>query len=351
MLDFGVDAFLMPGLIDPHVHLAFDAGTDVVASLSGADDATLVQRMRAAARRALAAGITTVRDLGDRNFLASAVTTGPVPATDLPEILFAGPPITTSGGHCFFLGGIAEGPEELRAAVRERHRRGCHVVKVMDSGGTMTAGTDPEVKQYSRSDLAVIVEEAHALGLPVAVHAHGTDAIADAVAVGADSVEHASFFEAGEVRAPEDLLNAIADSSTVVSITLGTVPGGPTSQLPAFVLDRLDAMFAVYRSLHARGARLTIGSDAGINALKPHDVLPYGVQALSSRGFDTREALAAATSVAATVCGVGHRKGAIVPGADADLLVVRKNPLDDLARLRQVLAVFRAGVRVPDAVP
>ena len=145
-VDLGADAFLMPGLIDSHVHLGFNAGVDAVTAFTTADDAELLAVMRTAADKALRAGITTVRDLGDRNYLTLALggELDQSPGAG-PEILSAGPPITTSGGHCHFMGGVADGAAALRAAVRDRHERGCAVVKIMASGGNMTPGSAPRI--------------------------------------------------------------------------------------------------------------------------------------------------------------------------------------------------------------
>ena len=130
---------LMPGLVDTHLHLCFDATSDPVGHLAETGDGLLREHMAEAARRALRAGVTTVRDLGDRGYLTldlrdrdPAGGAGPLPA-----IVAAGPPITTPGGHCHFLGGAASGERTLRAAVRERAERGVDVIKVMASGGNM----------------------------------------------------------------------------------------------------------------------------------------------------------------------------------------------------------------------
>jgi imidazolonepropionase-like amidohydrolase len=134
LVDLG-DATLLPGLIDVHQHLAFDASTDPVAQLDADDDATLLLRMRLAARRALAAGITTIRDLGDRGYLSLTLREWFLTANEVgPRIVASGPPITTTNGHCWFLGGETDGPEAMRQAVRERAARGVDVIKVMASG-------------------------------------------------------------------------------------------------------------------------------------------------------------------------------------------------------------------------
>src|SRR5262252_3681895 len=140
IVDLG-DVTLLPGLIDAHVHLAFDPVGDVVTQMQADPDEVLLQRMHRHAQAALRAGITTVRDLGDRSYLASVLRgryrDDPQAG---PEILMAGPPITRSGGHCWFLGGEADTPEELAAAVAERAARGVDVIKVMATGGIITPG-------------------------------------------------------------------------------------------------------------------------------------------------------------------------------------------------------------------
>jgi imidazolonepropionase-like amidohydrolase len=169
VLDLGSDVCLLPGLIDAHTHLCLDASADVVTAIGAVDNSTLLAQMTRAAHRVLQAGITTVRDLGDRAFLAMQLREQLDASGDPgPEIVASGPPITTHSGHCHFLGGVAEGPQQLRAAVYERAERGCEVVKVMVSGGQLTAGSKPYESQYELADLRLIMTEAHRLGLRTA---------------------------------------------------------------------------------------------------------------------------------------------------------------------------------------
>src|SRR5215468_1857050 len=194
IVDLG-DVTLLPGLIDAHVHLAFDPVGDVVAQMRADPDEVLLQRMHRHAQAALRAGITTVRDLGDRSYLALTLRERYLADAQIgPEILVAGPPITRSGGHCWFLGGEADTPPELAAAVAERAARGVDVIKVMATGGVITPGCLPYQSQYGRSELALIADAAHRAGVPVTAHAHGNPGIADAVAAGVDGIEHCSFF-------------------------------------------------------------------------------------------------------------------------------------------------------------
>jgi imidazolonepropionase-like amidohydrolase len=335
---------LMPGLVDAHLHLCFDASKDPVGRLAEADDDLLCEQMAGAARRALRGGITTVRDLGDRGYLAldlrdqrRTVVAGPLPA-----IVAAGPPITTPGGHCHFLGGAASGERDLRAAVRERAERGVDVIKVMASGGNMTPGPLPYEPQFGTEALRAIAHEAHRLGLPVTAHAHSARSIADAVAAGVDGIEHATFMTADGVDAPEAVIRAIASQQVAVGWTVGRDPGQAGPVMPQ-IASRMAGLIATRRRLYESGAVLVPGSDAGVSPAKPHDVLPFAPSDMAAAGLSPAEILRAMTSRAAQACGLGHRKGRIAPGFDADILAIDGNPLDDLAAIRRLRAVYAAG--------
>ena len=343
-------ATLLPGLVDTHVHLAFDASPDPVAALAGRDAADTFAAMCAAARRAARAGVTTVRDLGDVDYLALGVRAAARTDRTLPEVLAAGVPITTPGGHCHFLGGAASGVAGVRAAVRERHKQGVDVIKVMASGGHMTPGTRPESPQYTADELRALVDEAHGLGLPVTAHAHGAGAIIDAIAAGVDSLEHASFMTADSVDdIPDGLLEEINRRGVALSLTFGMAPGFEAAVPPAIaaLLPKLTANAAVMR---ASGARIVVGTDAGIGPIKPHDVLPTALPQLAQLGMSPAEALHAITGRAAEVVGLGDRKGKILPGYDADILAVDGDPLRDFAAIHRIRVVYLRGAALATTV-
>lgn len=342
VLDLGDDVCLLPGLVDAHVHLAFNASADVVGGLATVENTQLCDQMAWAARQALHAGITTVRDLGDRSFLALRLRDQLEAWGDPgPHIVASGPPITIRSGHCHFLGGVAAGVHELRAAVRERAERGCEVVTVMVSGGHLTPGSCVHDSQYSLADLGLITTEAHRLGLRTAAYVHNPRSVADAVAAGADTLEHVTFRTPDGVNADAATVDAIAESGAVVSVPVGDVPG--RGDMPASIARRLEIMIDSWARLHRHGVRIVPGTDAGVSPSKPHDVLPYGLTALGGLGMTNLEALRAATSVAADACGLTGRKGRLTPGADADLLAVTGDPLADIHAVHDVAAVMRAG--------
>ncbi|WP_232664203.1 amidohydrolase family protein [Pseudonocardia sp. TRM90224] len=337
-------ATLLPGLVDTHVHLAFDGGWDPVATLAERDDDEVMAAMGVAAEAQLQAGVTTVRDLGDRDYLSLRFREEFTGST--PTVVAAGPPITTDGGHCHFLGGVAAGGVRgARAAVREHAERGVDVIKVMASGGMMTEGTLVHEPQFAPAELRAIVDEAHRYGLPVTAHAHAAQAVSDALAAGVDGIEHCTFITEDGVRPVDELIERLVERRVAIGLTVGMRP--VEGALPPPLLMRIlpDVMALSARLIRA-GALVVAGTDAGIAPVKPHGVLPVGLQHLVELGMEPLVALRTGTSVAAGVCGLGDRKGRVAASFDADLLAVDGDPTVDITALHRPVAVFQSGRRV-----
>ncbi|MBV9934179.1 MAG: amidohydrolase family protein [Actinobacteria bacterium] len=334
------DVTLLPGLVDTHQHLVFTCEGTLEEQVAGVTDDELVERARANAMRALRAGITTIRDLGDRNFVTLGLRGDPA----LPTILASGPPLTPSGGHCWFLGGCCEGAEGLVAAVAERERRGCDVVKIMVTGGALTPTFPMWASQFTAAEVQLVVDTAHAAGLPVAAHCHGIDGIKLALAARVDTIEHCTYFtESGGAEPDDELIAQIATSGVTVSATLGRLEGPAP---PPVIAANLATVGQAHTDLRRLGGRIAAGTDAGVGPPKPHDVLPHAVFDLVDIGMSLPEALTTLTAVGAETVGRGDRKGRLLPGYDADMLAVAGDPLSTPEALLDVHTVWRAGLEV-----
>jgi imidazolonepropionase-like amidohydrolase len=345
-------ATLLPGLIDTHVHLCGDSRMGALDRLPGYSDEELTGVIEQALAAQLAAGVTSVRDLGDRRWSAlewrdRMAADG---VTGSPTIVASGPPITSPAGHCWQMGGEAHDAEELREAVRERADRRTDIVKVMASGGATTPGTDVLACQFQLDELRLVVEEAHALGLPVTAHAHGLPAVRQAISAGVDGIEHCGCLTASGMEVSDELLEALADRQIQVCPTLGRTGDAAPPPALAEIMARSgmtwEARLAIVGRMHRAGVQVVCGADAGIGSGKPHGILPEAVIDLVSAGLPPAAALASATSVAARACGLGERKGRLRAGYDADLLLVDGDPLTDITALRRVSTVVAGGSRV-----
>lgn len=336
------DVTLLPGLVDAHTHLAFDPHGHTEHQMVHDDDATILGRMREHAARALRAGITTVRDLGDRGYLGLRLRAEYAEDASGPQVLAAGPPITRSGGHCWYLGGEADDPDQLVAAAHARADHGADLLKIMATGGMSTSGSNAAAAQYTLDELRAVTRTAHDRGLPVSAHAHAARGIADAVTVGVDSIEHCTFMTADGVKLDPATVDAIAAAGIFVGCTVVR----PRDGMPEEVLRTITPYWENQAYLRRRGVRVVCCTDAGINQHKPHDILPSDVGYFASQVGTNAEALASVTSLAAQTCRLGHRRGRVAVGYDADLLAVAGNPVTDITAMIQARAVFRAGKRV-----
>ncbi|MFJ9865363.1 amidohydrolase family protein [Streptomyces sp. NPDC101165] len=336
------DATVLPGLIDCHVHLAFDAGPDPVTTVAESDDAALLLGMAGRARQLLDAGITTARDLGDRGGLTvrlrQAIDEGLVAG---PRILAATVPLTARKGHCWFLGGEVEGEAEIREKVRHNAADGADVIKVMATGGGLTRG-GPAIwqPQFTAEEVGAVVEEAHRLGLPVAAHAHGVQGIAAAIAAGVDTIEHCSWMtEDGSSELREDLLAQLVAKE--IPVCLANHPNW-RSFADRVGPEKAAELFAPMRRMAESGVRLVAGTDAGV----PRAVfggLVSSLEFFEYLGLPRERVIDMATGEAAAALGLDGRVGRLAEGHRADVLVVDGDPLADLDALRSVRLVATGG--------
>ena len=338
------ESTIMPGLIDSHVHLGFDGGPSPAARMRAETDAQQLILMLRSARELLGVGVTTARDLGGRGYLGVAVRDAIAEGLARgPRLVVAASPITVTGGHCWFMGAEADSEDDLRRMVRTHHKHGADLIKVMSTGGFMTTGSAPWYAQFTAAQLAVVVEEAKRVDMPVAAHAHGIEGIRRAAAAGVSTLEHCSFVtETNERRFDEPLAAMIAERGIVVCPTVN-VNAPYVKELTGVVVGEHLA------TMHEMGIRIIAGTDAGIDNT-PHHQYAGGLEYLVKLGFRPDEVLAMATTGAAAALGVDGVTGRLAPGYEADLIVVDGDPLADitaLGRLRRVIA--RGRDYVPDS--
>jgi imidazolonepropionase-like amidohydrolase len=328
---------VLPGLIDCHVHLVFSASSFALGDVLAEDDYQLLLRGVAAARQALGAGITTVRDLGGRGGvtfrLRDAIANGLLAG---PRILAAGSPITITGGHCHFLGLEADGEAGVRAAARGQLKAGANCLKIMATGGRMTPGTNIGVAQYSVDEIRAAVEEAQRRGTTLAAHALGTAGIRNATLAGVNTIEHCNWLSADlSVAFDESVAGEMARRGVAIVETL----------IPLFrsASSVRDAVVSCMRQAREMGVPFAAGTDAG-TSLNPFDSLPSELEVLvRDVGFSPLQAIHAATGGAARALGIDSTLGTLRPGRAADLLAVDGDPAVDIGVLRSLRLVMKAG--------
>jgi imidazolonepropionase-like amidohydrolase len=362
VLDLG-EATVLPGLIDPHVHLGFNAGPThavVRRAVEEESDAALALRSLANAQAHLAGGVTTVRDVGGRGFVALAVRDAVRSRLALgPRIQASGPAITPTRGHLNYLGAIANNAGEVRAWATRVLDEGADLVKVCASGGIMTAESDPLESHYTEAELRNAVEVAEERGTLVAAHVLAGEALGRCVRAGVRSIEHCMWQdEPGVFRFDPEIARVMRERGVFAGFTfsgLGQVRyreqklGMQAGEDLGVWRERLDARFAAERETVAAGVRYVLHSDSGVRST------PFGPfwMVVAAACFELRitplEAIRAVTSTAASLLGWEGEVGELRPGAWADLMVVDGDPSVTVEALASPRLVLKGGQVVSEA--
>ncbi|MBM3993892.1 MAG: amidohydrolase family protein [Planctomycetes bacterium] len=342
---------ILPGLIDTHVHLvmsALDTNEAIIAQVTGENEAQLLSRIEANARSALLAGLTTIRDCGGtRNHVQQVrdrIRRGDIVG---PDVLACGSPITTTRGHCHWLGLTADTFQEVEHAAERMLAQDADFLKVMATGGNMTASSDPMKAQYDAATLCRIADIGRAAEKHSAAHVLSRSALPAVVAARYRTIEHCDWrVEEYRYEFDPELAKRIVDQNQFVGLTMsGLARRAFLPQVRAFDIGpvkRLDARFACERRMIDFGIRYTIHSDAGVR-LCPIDRFALGLRAAQVElKLTPAEILRAVTATAAEAIGLPDR-GVINPGKRADLIIVEGDPLHDLTCLEKMRAVMKAG--------
>ncbi len=339
---------VMPGLIDPHVHLFLEGISDAKArTLRWKEDKeTTLLRAVNNLRRTICQGVTTVRDLGGpygiSTFLKKAVNQGITPG---PRVFTAGQAISITGGHFHYAGGReADGPDEMVKAVREQVRSGADCIKLMMTGCVNFVAQDAGIVELSLAEAKTAVNEAQRLNRQVAVHANGIAGVRQALAVGVATIEHGALID-------EATADIMADSAVYWIPTLvpfeRMLDYGRTHQTRILPPAGIETVYLRHKAMVARayrsGARIVAGTDAGALGVEHGDIWRE-LYLLAECGLPAAAVLQAATGLAAQAIGADQELGTLEMGKRADLLVLAGNPLTDIACIKNVVKVFKDGV-------
>ena len=337
--------FLVPGLIDAHVHLELDPALRSPAEQLARTPEQIESGMAARARAMLHAGITTARDCGGGAFrehaLRDQIRAG---AQRGPRLLCCGQPLTSKGGHCHFWGGEVEREVDAQAVVDRNVRAGSDWIKVMATGGVFTPGSRARDTQFEPELLARFVARASEAGRFVAAHCHGTRGIRDALAAGVRTIEHASF--AGKkgfgVDLDHELMRELAARTVWVSPTVNAGWGRRIRDEKGSPTVFFERMSRCLRAQREAGVRFIASTDAGIPNVE-HDALVAGLLAFETfAGLTPAEVLETATRESAKALGLEDETGQIEAGLSADLLLLNDDPTADLRALEDPeVVVFR----------
>ena len=333
---------LMPGLINSHVHLAADLTREPFATLRTRSRAEIVELVQTNARACLRSGCTTVRDLGDAHGVVAQVRdeTRAGAAAPTPRILAAGTPLTITGGHCWFLGGVADTDHEIRTTI-DSLAASSDLIKVMAGGGQMTPGGPSEFdSQYTADQLRLIVDHAAAHGLVVAAHAHATPTILDCIEAGVATIEHCGWRSGPQQRdRPVAAARRMAAQATIAG---DTTPPQWRRMAERITFPEGFRFGDQIRWMTDHGVAHVIGTDSGMpNAV--FDQFRASLELYEDLGFDRAQIIETATSGAAGLLGLGAITGAVGAGLAADLLVVDGDPLDGLDALHRPSHVIVGG--------
>ncbi len=350
-------SYVLPGLIDCHVHVTFEFTADARLRAVTESDATSALHGVAFARKTLDAGFTTVRDLGSTNSvsisLRDSIERGEVAG---PRIVAAGQAITVTGGHADGSNGyrpdlfgvpgaekgVADGPDECRKAVRYQIKLGADCIKLTATGGVLSASTAGLRQHFFDDELKAIIDTAHAMGRKAAAHAHGLDGINAALRAGVDSIEHGTYLDDTSITLFKE------HKAFLVPTLLAGFTVAKNAETPGYYLPMVankakivgPKMLDMFKRAHEGGVKIAFGTDTGVS---PHGENAQEFALMVKGGMTPTEAITAATITAADLCGLSAQIGTLESGKSADLIAVTADPTKDVTELERVRFVMKSG--------
>ncbi len=351
------DKFVMPGLIDLHVHVGFERDPKANPHRTLMEvEADSALRSVNYLRHTIEAGFTTVRDLGGSNDvifpLQRAVDKGVIVG---PRIIAAGEAVTPTGGHGDMHGyrqevldaftprmGVCDGADDCTRAVRELVKAGAQVIKITATGGVLSNTKAGLNQQLTDAELSAIVDTAHNLGRPVTAHAHGAGGIAAALRAGVDSIEHGSYLN-DEILKLFKQTDAYLVPTLLAGVSVGEeVQSNPN--IPPAIVEKIKTVTPVvkasFQSALKKKINIAFGTDSGVSR---HGDNAKEFVLLVDYGMTPREAIASSLEAAPKVLNMEKEVGKLETGYYADVIALDKSPLDDIGQLLSVDFVMKQG--------
>lgn len=338
---------ILPGLIDAHVHICMDGSPDPITSVLKDSVPQLTLKAADHARRTLEAGVTTIRDMGGKDYvdlvIRDSIESGLIQG---PRMVCSGKLICMTGGQGWQFGREANGTDGVREAAREQLKAGADIIKMMATGGILTKGVEPGSAQFTLEELIAGVEEARKAGRRTASHAQGNEGIKNALRAGINSIEHGIFLDD---EAIELMLEMKAYLVPTLSAPYQIVKAGTKKGVPAFAVEKskstIKSHWTSVKKAHQAGVPIAMGTDAG-TPFNCHGENLKEMELLVKIGFTPMEAIIATTKTASEVLGWEKKIGTLEKGKLADLIVVDGNPLEDIRILQKkdkLLAIMKEG--------
>jgi len=346
LLDYR-DGYITPGFIDTHVHMTFSAEADTMGSLTAKNNTALTIEGINNLKATLKGGMTVIRDLGSPKYIDINLRDAQVGGKIVgPKSLVSGKFITMTGGHGWQIGRECDGSQEVTKAAREQLKQGADVIKIMATGGVLTPGVDPNSSQLTESEIKAAVTEAHKAGKKTATHAQGIDGIKNAVRAGIDSVEHGVFLD-------EEAADMMLERGTYLvptfSAIFNIIKYGEEYGIPKFAVDKAKAIkevhFESFQIARKKGVNIAMGTDAGTPFNRHGDNL-FELKLMVDMGMTPMEAIQSSTYESSKLLGIQDSYGSLEVGKQADLLLMKNNPVTDIKNLLAFEEVYQAGSKV-----
>jgi imidazolonepropionase-like amidohydrolase len=351
-------ATVLPGLIDTHKHMGSAArrpGRGAVIERGPRTNLDAVLSATVPARQILEEGFTAVRSVGAADgidlALKHAVDSGVIPG---PRMWVSLEPLSPAGGHgdptnaldpnlpfdpLRLARSVVTGPYEVTAVVRDHHKRGADLIKIMPSGGVLSTGDNPHLQLMTNEEIKAAIDAAHALGMKVAAHAQGKQAIDNTLRLGVDSIEHGTYADEQSFALFKEHGAYLVPTIVVAMATFDRANAGDTSaEVAAKVREAVQFKDKMVAAAYKAGVKIAFGTDVGPGA----DLREFGL--LKKDGMTNMDVILSATRAAADLIGVSDQIGAIQEGRFADIVAVAGDPLTDITELERVQFVMKGGV-------